>query len=859
MSRKNIEDIYHLSPSQQGMLFETLASPGSGIHIEQASCALRGGLNETAFERAWQRVVDRHPVLRTAFFWEGQEQPVQVALRRVKAPLEARDWREYPPDRQQEMLRDWIDADRSRGFDLARAPLMRLTLLRMAGDAYRFIWTLHHILMDGWCISLVLKEVLVLYEAFSRGEEPDLEPVRPYKDYIAWLRRQDASRAEAFWPERLRGFEKPTPLGIAVQPSVAVKPDDESGVSPLASSSPSPDSGPRGRDEGDGHLPVFPSECPSVSRSALPPAVEASLPAPDVRRLKASAREHRITLNTLVQGTWGMLLSRYSGESDVVFGATVSGRPPELAGVESMVGLFINTLPVRLRLNGDEPLWPWLADIQSRQMEQRAFEYCSAGQAHGWSDVPASLPLYESILVFENYPVDDVVAKPRQGLGIDIGDARFVGAQTSYALTLMVSEGAELNLSVVFDRSRFDGSDVRRIADDFVACLRSIADRPDSSVAAIRDAVPESRIPRVRPPAMRGGYGRADAAGREYVAPRDPLELQLARMWESILGVRPIGVRDSFFALGGHSLLVLQLMARIQKAVGKRMNLALFFQGPTIERQAAALRGESALPAWSHLVAMQPDGAGPPLFLVHPLGGNVMCYADLVRRLGPDQPCYALQARGMEAGREPFTSIREMAAAYIDAVRTAQARGPYHLAGYSFGGFVVYEMARQLLERGQAVRLAALLDTPAPGVIPLEMKNMDDAGLLVSLFSEDLSLPLDHLRALGPDEQLEFVLERARGARLIPPDIGLDQARRLFRVSRTNHAIGMNYSPEPYPGRIMLLRAGEEPDRVSSDPALGWGDLAEAVDITWVSGRHENMLREPHVGGLAGVLAAAMG
>ena len=336
MSTKNVEDFYPLSPMQQGMLFHSLFAPESGVYVEQMSCTLRGDLDLSAFERAWQRVVDRHPILRTAFVGEGLKEPVQVVHRKVQLPVEQQDWRTFPPTEQEACLESFLQAERERGFDLSKAPLMRLALMRTDDDAYEFIWTNHHILLDGWSIPLLLQEVFAFYESFRRGQDLRLGPPRPYRNYIVWLKRQNMEQAEAFWRTTLAGFTAPTDL-VVDRPLEGVADQKER------------------YDEQEVWL----------SRETT-------------AALRSLAQQHHLTLNTLVQGAWALLLSRYSGEEDVVFGATVSGRPTDLPESEFMIGLFINTLPVRVRVPPEALVVDWLKGLQGQLVDMRQYEYSSS-------------------------------------------------------------------------------------------------------------------------------------------------------------------------------------------------------------------------------------------------------------------------------------------------------------------------------------------------------------------------------------------------------------------------------------------------------------------------------------------------
>ncbi|MFP5261321.1 MAG: amino acid adenylation domain-containing protein, partial [Blastocatellia bacterium] len=406
-----VEDIYPLSPMQQGMLFHSLYDPRSDVYCTQLTCALRGELDTSGFEYAWQRVVDRHAILRTAFIWSGLPQPLQVVHRRVRVSVEELNWEALHRDDQEKELQDYLRADRARGINLSEAPLMRLALVRVAPALYRLVWTSHHALMDGWCLSLLLKEVCAFYDSAREGKQLQLARPRPYRDYIAWLRRQELSEAETFWRRALEGFKAPTRL----------MPRPESRGAPAAE---------------PGYAEK--STCLSAETTAC---------------LRSFVRQHRLTLNTLVQGMWALLSGRYSGEQDVVFGVVVSGRAIDLDGIESMMGLFINTLPLRVEVPAQTELLPWLKQIQERQMELQQYEHSPLAQIQAWSDLPGGVPLFESILVFENYPFDALMAE--QGDSLRVHDVRSIEL-TNYPLTLMVAPGDELSLKVIYDGNSFD-------------------------------------------------------------------------------------------------------------------------------------------------------------------------------------------------------------------------------------------------------------------------------------------------------------------------------------------------------------------------------------------------------------------
>jgi amino acid adenylation domain-containing protein/non-ribosomal peptide synthase protein (TIGR01720 family) len=438
----DIEDLYPLAPMQEGLLFHSLYTPGGGLYIEQFTAALEGALDAPAFAAAWQQVVERHPALRTGFLWEGIESPLQLVRRRAELPWTVEDWRGLPPAEIEARWQELLAADRARGFDLAQAPLMRLLLVRTDEDRHLLAWSSHHLIFDGWCFSLILGEVFALYAAGVSGTGGDGSPLppppRPYRDYIAWIAGRDPAEADRYWRHALSGFTSPTPVPFdhpeALSGAHAGRADD-------------------------------------YFQRVL------SLPEPRAAALGALAQRLQVTLNTLVQAAWALLLARSAQRSDVVFGAVVSGRPAELPGVESMIGLFINTVPVRVDVPREGTAAAWLARLQASQFELRQHEWTPLTRIQALSEVPPREPLFASLLVFENYPVAPSVSEQLRELRISEVDH---GERTNYPLTLIVAVHGELALRLTADR-RFETATAQRLLaqlDNLLAALAADPEKP---------------------------------------------------------------------------------------------------------------------------------------------------------------------------------------------------------------------------------------------------------------------------------------------------------------------------------------------------------------------------------------------
>jgi amino acid adenylation domain-containing protein len=435
-----VEELYPLAPLQEGLLFHGLYGTGSQAYQVQLAQRLEGSLDVGLLRRAWAEVARRHPILRTSFVWRGLPRPLQRVESEVEVPWVVEDWTDRAPAEQEAALERFLEQDRAAGFRLDQAPLMRLALIRVGPEAWWVVWNQHHLLLDGWSTSRVVAEVFRLYGAWAAGDTVELKRPRPYRDYIAWVERQDAGAAERHWRGVLEGFAAPTPL-----------PADR---------------------------PAEPGAAPRYDRRSALLSPEATT------RLEEAARRHQVTLNTLLQGAWGILLSQYAGEDDVVFGITVSGRQAELEGVEEMVGLFINTLPVRMRARGGERVGAWLGGVQRAQAEAREYEYAPLVQVQGWSQVPRGTPLFESLMVFENYPVERAGGGGGAGPRLRVTGSRAV-EWTNYPLTLVAAPGTRLLLALSFDEGRFDATTGERVLRHLERLLERMADGADRPLAEL--------------------------------------------------------------------------------------------------------------------------------------------------------------------------------------------------------------------------------------------------------------------------------------------------------------------------------------------------------------------------------------
>ncbi|NEP20537.1 non-ribosomal peptide synthetase [Moorena sp. SIO3I6] len=367
---------------------------------------------------------------------------------------------------------------------------------------------------------------------------------------------------------------------------------------------------------------------------------------------------------------------------------------------------------------------------------------------------------------------------------------------------------------------------------------------------------PNGKVDRFALPAPDGKITRE----HKYVAPRTTIELQLTQIWSEVLNLTSVGVQDNFFELGGHSLLAVRLMSKIQQQFQINLPLATLFQSPTIE-QLASLLGSSVNTQNPILVGIKTSGNQPPLFCIHPVGGNVLCYAELARHLAQDYPVYGLQSLGLDGQQQPLTSVEEMASHYIEAIKPIQPQGPLHLIGWSMGGVIAYEMAQQLQAKNTPVALLTLIDSYAPTVMR-KPSEIDQAMIvnqlaqdLGGLYGQELDISHETLRQLEHPMQVKHLFEQGKQQGIFPSDIEIEQMRSLWEVFKANMMANSHYQPKAYPGSLLLINASQTSPAVIEDPTHGWGSLVLGdIQTHTITGDHYTIMKAPQVEGLTAEL-----
>ena len=762
---KNVDDIYPLTPMQRLMLLHAVSPAAGGGLVNQVCYHIRGALDAPAFHRAWDAVIARHPALRTAFLYEGLPQPLQAVRSVVTLPFRSVDLSDAPTGERAETLGALRRDDAGAPMPLGRAPLMRCTLVRLGPEQHYFIWTVHHLVVDRWSHTILFAELRALYGAYTRGGDPALGKPPAFRDYVEWTTRQDGAAAERFWREELADVRQPTLLAGAAASA---------------------------------------RQCRSSTRHVLAIDVTA--------RARERAARFRITPATLLSSVVGLVIANRTGRRDVIYGITVSGRPPELPDADALVGSLVSNLPARLTLHPHCPIAEWVRDVQRAQMRREVHGHVSLTAIHDWSEIPPSRPLFDTLVLLNLTGGPDLVWP-----GIElVPDTATLDA----ALPLLLSatmDGGRLAFTLMHD-------------DTFDAPAELLADLDATIVrmTAVDDAAPlaellqpeHRRSPNVVASVTQPSEPHADSRGQQTV---DATTADaLLRAWREALGIEELGLDDDFFAIGGTSLQAAQLFVRVERITGRTLPLSTLVGAGSVRALLAAI--DRPVPRSGTVVSMRSSGTEPPLYAIPGIGGNVVGLGGLARVVGPDQPFLALESPGLDGREPPLTSIDAIAERYARDI-VSQERRPFHLLGLCWGAAVAAEMTRKLAVRGRTPVSLALVD---PAVLLRETSTgaaPDKAGFL----RNRLELYWDEFREGDWADRTRMLASKARRAARILASGGERRQSQgevnQFRVMEANRDAVIRYIPAPLEARARIFITRYRGD--GTDPRLEWLSLVE--------------------------------
>ena len=665
MSKPKVEAIYPLTFMQQTLLMHSLYESNDQGFL-QVTCKLEGNLDDSLLRDAWQQCIQRHWALRSSVHWKKIKKPVQIIHPASIMPWTNYDLSGLAGKAQSRKIASLMEEDRLLGFDLSRVPVSRLSLIRLSDNSWQMLWSCHHILLDGWSAGLIIRDVFAFYDALVAGRKSTPEPLPTYTNYLNWLQNQHFDKARLFWQQQFEGFKNPVLIG-----------EKQTGKT------------------GDNEFLSY----------------TFSLPASHTSQLKSLGRQCQVTSGTIIQSCWGLLLTRYGNTQDAVFGTAVSGRNTGMVNMDLMAGMFANVLPARIRWDAHTPVPDWLKKVQAAHSGAQNFEFATLDQITDWTGWPGELPLTDCLLVFENFPWTTL----ERG-GVKVTDLSG-GVTSTYPVTVIVIPGDVLRVEIKFRKNQVSSATAKWFCKQFEALLRSLPGRAEDNMADLFNSI---EVPPVKKYAAdmtkQASTGREvllsqNGHQRSLITPRNPTELQLAKLWEQLFGRSPIGVTEDFFEMGGTSMLAVKLLALIEQKLKINLPPVALLQNPTIGALAQILNKDRLSPSWSALVPLRTRGSKPPIFCMHAGGGHVYFYHALSKYMDEDQPVYSMQPVGLDGISPYHKSIKTMAADYLKEIRSVQPKGPYALLGTCFSNAVCLEIAHQLRKMGEAISLLVIVDS----------------------------------------------------------------------------------------------------------------------------------------------------
>lgn len=780
---KNVQDIHRLTDVQELLLLHHLSNEGSDAGLIQVRGTLDGNVFTSRLHKAWDQTMKEHPILRSSVQWEGLKHPAIVVFQAATLEIEEVELGHLVRVEREIQMEERAAHLRRNGLDLTKTPPMRFVLLRLGPNESHFIWMCHHLLLDGWSSATVLATLLANYNTAESKENKGQVPSPSFARYAIWARAKDQTQAKAFW--KARQLPAPPPLARSTRSSSGSAPDSQ----------------------------ILPLELSSLPAS----------------RVTEWTRNNSITANCLFTGAWALALMVETGVSRPVFGITLSGRSVDFEGIESMVGMFSNTLPLAVDVNAEDKIGDWLRSVLALQQETQQYEFCSLSQVARWTEASPSTPLFNTLIAYTNFP------SPKHKTDADALAIRDLQSDIASTAPLVVGilPGDVYSLRIRFQPGEISQHQVNALLDLYKTILGRLL---ESECKVIGDV-----LPKVLPSAPRPQTEISTPAKRkpgQFL--KNQVEVQLAEMWSNVLGIDDIRREDNFFELGGTSLQVSELLEKIH-ATGVALPINTLFHAPTLADLASRYRAEDEHPSWPSLVTVR-RGTGRPIYLVHAISGTVTPVFRLAPSLKTTRPIF-----GLQAPVRPQTDLVKIAGNYLEEIRKHQPDGPYCLGGICIGGCIAFEMARQLNALGEKLEPLVLIDSLPPKYSVLEVdmapfskmqikllgarfKRSFQKGRLLKAARRKLRLPSGERNG---NESSDSDLEQWIREQKLPKSFSI---KGPFREARAKHFCALrDYHPSEYSGAAWVIRTRDK--RFEND--LGWGEIIRgSITVETLGGHH---------------------
>lgn len=781
----SIESILPLKEIQEAMLLHHVYNKhDSGFLLVQFE--IKGQIDTSKFEKAWNLVIKRHGVLRSSVHWENIKKPIQLVHKIGTPNFQFLDWSNFSPDQQEKELTSLKSSINEHGIDFKKFPLLNFYLIDLDVQNHIFLWPSHHLLVDGWSTSNMIEDVLNIYDSYSNEKEPSLTELPSLKSYFGWIKNKNSAESHSFWTNYFDGYGKSELFGS----------NSHKGI-----------------------------ESREVSKKVV-------LSVQETKGLANRAKNAQVSLSTLIQGAWALLVGAYFEMEDVVFGNAVSGRSNDFPNIDVLAGMFMNVQPQRISFEKTTIISQWLKEIQIRQISALPFEHISETQITQIIGRPEEKSLFDSLLIFENYPWNN---KKRGNLEVSEFKS---GITTNYPITLAVAPDKQMQFEFILKNSMAHEQSVKWILESWQVILESLANEELKQVNDIINTIKPYAIDQIIE------ASKYSDNNFDFVAPKNEVQLKLVRIWETLFEKEGIGVTDDYFELGGSSLMAIKMFALIESKMGVKLPPTTLLFATTIEQISEKLleTKNEDLANWEFLVPLKTHGKSTPLFCVHGGEGHVLFYKLLPKYVGAERPIYLLQPKGINGDAPMHTSIEEMSKDYLSEMLKIQTDGPYNIMFFCYSALAV-ELASLIEKRGQKVNLI-IVDSFAKSPIKKAKPR-----IITRLNNYMLKLCLAPLMTLK--NSVDF-----RYRQFIEPIYMMltkDQTTiSLVKIRKQLDQVHYEYNWKKVNSQCTLIIAKQELAALKEEKIQQWQHWSNTkIKVFYNSGNHLNLFEEPHIRSLA--------
>lgn len=814
--RDDIQAIYPLMQKQRVLAYYSLQTEHLDPGFIQLRFVIKGPLHTQSFSQAWQTLVQRHESLRMSLQSPKQKQSMIVVSKSCVLPVEWVDMRGDTREGQDTYIEHRLTELHKNGLDLADTPVHRLLGVRTDESVTEFFWALHHIFLDGWSAIVLLNDLAQTYSHERSATPLPQAQQSTHSDYLEWLsvRAPDAAN---YWSEKLNNYSSPVLVG-----------DYFGCTTPSANQ----------RMDQNGSSGEF-QELLVNTDTALGAAID------------QLAVQQKVTSATIVYVAWAIYLAALSKTDDVVFGTTSAGRTFDLPDSQIMTGYFANVIPRRYQLDHLQVLRTFISQSHHEGFSSLAFEHLPIDEIQRYSNVPLNQPLFDSIVLFENLPLDDIELPEPDG-PVTMGS--FSGGLTStYPLTLTVRPGTQWRFKYLFAPELIDAG-FQQALTEFPDFLLSICEEPEKSVGGAYDWIAKRLVSLVSKPDVESLSLPIESNLSKQLA-RNATELAVALIWEDLLGITEIDVHTEFIALGGRSIAAVRMLAAIQDRFGVKLSMRDMVEQPTIAALAGLIDGNSAKSNWRSLIPLKPGGNRPAVIIVHGGAGHVLFMRSLTGYFDKDRPVIGMQLVGLDGECEPMNTIPDIANHFLQEILTYQPEGPYYFIGHCFGVAVVHELVHMLHKRGKEVALVVALDAEPPlseskkssiSIAISLLKESGDAAPLIKYLTISARVIKNVCYRLGQVAHKcyqRFVL-------LLGNNLAKNQIH-MELVYEACIEASYSYFAKPVNQKVILISC----EGKVNPPIEKWSEMAKEIEVITLPVGHITMFTEPEVATLGKTLS----